>query len=87
MKLIEKIELHRLGALLGIYSKEELVIWLDTMMEGLVMSFLAGDKLEEIREELISLGYNPSDIKKIGPKPAHFTVSDPDNITIEFSEK
>lgn len=55
--------------------------------EGLVMSFLAEDKLEEIREKLTSLGYNPSDIKKIGPKPAHFTVSDPDNITIEFSEK
>lgn len=55
--------------------------------EGLVMSFLAEDKLEVIREKLISLGYSPSEIKRVAPKPAHFTVSDPDNIMVEFSEK
>lgn len=53
--------------------------------KGMFMSFTAGDRLDEIRERAISLGYAPSDIIAIGPKPKHFSVMDPDGVSVEFS--
>ena len=55
-------------------------------MHGMVMSYLAGEPLERIRERAIRLGYSPSDIAKEEPKPKHFTVKDPDGIVVEFTE-
>lgn len=52
--------------------------------KGMVMSFSAKDELEELREKAITLGYSPSEIITRGPKPAHFTVADPDGIIVEF---
>lgn len=52
---------------------------------GMVISFLACGGLAELRARAVELGYNPSDIMTIGPKPEYFTVSDPDGIVIEFS--
>ena len=55
-------------------------------VHGMVMSYLAGEPLERIRERAIRLGYSPSDIAKEEPKPKHFTVKDPDGIVVEFTE-
>lgn len=53
--------------------------------KGMVMSFKADEDLEVLRERLIALGCSPSDIIEKGPKPKHFTVTDPDGIVVEFS--
>ena len=53
--------------------------------KGMVISFLAETKLEELREKAVTLGYSPSEIMIKGPKPKHFTVIDPDGIAVEFS--
>lgn len=52
--------------------------------KGLVLSFETKD-LDSIRNKAISMGYETSEIIDISPKPKHFTVKDPDGITIEFS--
>lgn len=52
--------------------------------KGLVMSFAAEGELEALREKTCALGYAPSEIIAGGPKPAHFTVADPDGIIVEF---
>lgn len=54
--------------------------------EGVTISFLAAVDLVIIRDKAIELGYQPSNIIKQGPKPEHFSVKDPDGITIEFSK-
>lgn len=53
--------------------------------KGMVISFSADIELEELREKAITLGYSPSEIIDRKPKPKHFTVADPDGITVEFS--
>ena len=53
--------------------------------KGMVLSFSAKNELEELREKALTLGYFPSEIIAIGPKPKHFTVEDPDGIVVEFS--
>ena len=52
---------------------------------GMVMSYAAGESLEEIRARAEELGYSPSEITDMAPKPKYFTVLDPDGITVEFS--
>lgn len=53
--------------------------------KGMFISFSAGENLVELREKAVELGYFPSEIIVGGPKPNHFTISDPDEITVEFS--
>ena len=52
--------------------------------KGMVMSFQATEELETLREKAVKLGYAPSEIINHPPKPAHFTVKDPDGMTVEF---
>ena len=54
--------------------------------QGLVASFAAEGGLEGLRQKAAGLGYAPSEIFDHPPKPRHFTVPDPDGITVEFSE-
>ena len=70
-------------------TKLELIEFKDrekVQVKGMVMSYLAKEPLEMLREKAIMLGGSPSDIIKQGPKPRHFTVEDPDGITVEFTE-
>lgn len=53
--------------------------------KAMVMSYAAETELEALREKAVSLGYEPSEIVDQAPKPRHFTVADPDRITVEFS--
>ncbi len=53
--------------------------------KGMVMSFTAEGDLDALREKAIKLGYSPSEIILMEPKPKHFTVADPDGIIVEFS--
>ncbi len=54
-------------------------------VKGMVLSFSAEGPLEELRAKALELGYMPSEIIAKGPKPAHFTLKDPDEIIVEFS--
>ena len=51
---------------------------------GMTMCFLCDGSLEQLREEAIKLGYNPSDIFDKVPAPVNFTVLDPHGILVEF---
>ncbi|NMB30182.1 MAG: VOC family protein, partial [Clostridiales bacterium] len=42
-------------------------------------------ELDVLREKATKLGYSPSEIISMEPKPRHFTVADPDGIIVEFS--
>mgnify|MGYP001128271832 CR=1 FL=1 len=53
--------------------------------KGMVLSFLAEVDLEALRKRALELGYHPSEIIAQGPKPRHFTVLDPDRLTVEFT--
>jgi len=53
-------------------------------VKGMVMSFAAQEDLAVLRQRALDLGYSPSEIIAQGPKPAHFTVTDPDGIIVEF---
>lgn len=53
--------------------------------KGLVVSFLAGDALEDVHQKAQTLGYQPTELVDHPPKPKHFTVTDPDGICVEFS--
>lgn len=53
---------------------------------GMVFSFLAKKPLTELKEQSEVMGYLTSDIVSEPPKPAHFTVTDPDGLVIEISE-
>lgn len=53
--------------------------------KGLVISFQAEGDLAALRETALRLGHRPSEIVAQGPKPAHFTLPDPDGIVVEFS--
>lgn len=53
--------------------------------KGMVVSFAADEALPALRERAVELGYCPGEIIAQGPKPAHFTLSDPDGITVEIS--
>lgn len=55
------------------------------LTKGMVISFSVHDNLSDLRTHAIQLGYDPSEIISGGAKPDHFTVSDPDGITVEFS--
>lgn len=52
---------------------------------GMIVSFQTDDNLQELREKGIAMGYKPSGIVNLPPKPAHFTLADPDDIEVEFS--
>ncbi len=54
-------------------------------VKGMIISFSAEGELEDLRTKAIELGYLPSEIIINGPKPKHFTLSDPDGIIVEFS--
>ncbi len=54
-------------------------------VKGMAMSFTVNDELETVREKAIALGYSPSEVREIGPKPKYFMVMDPDGIPVEFS--
>ena len=53
---------------------------------GMVLSFSAEVDLKTLRGKALTLGYAPSEIIAAGPKPAHFTLLDPDGIVVEFCE-
>ena len=53
--------------------------------KGMVMSFSVSCELEKLRKKAVALGYDPSEVIERGPKPKHFTVTDPDGIVVEFS--
>lgn len=53
---------------------------------GMVFSFLAKRPLMELKEQSEAMGYLTSNIISGPPKPAHFTVTDPDGLIIEISE-
>ncbi len=52
---------------------------------GMTMSYTAEKSLEELRKYADELGYMPTEINDVGPKPAYFRVKDPDGIVVEFS--
>lgn len=54
-------------------------------VKGMVMCFKVEEDLEIVRDRVISLGYEPSEIIEGGPKPKYFHVADPDGIVVEFS--
>ncbi len=75
-------------------SKEETMIELiefegieTVQTKGLIMSYLVENDLEALREKALELGYSPSSIIDEGKKPKHFTVKDPDGISVEFGVK
>ncbi len=53
--------------------------------KGMVMSYAAVEGLEVLRARAEELGYSPSEITDVAPKPKYFTVLDPDGIVVEFS--
>lgn len=53
---------------------------------GMVFSFIADKPLTELKEQAQAMGYHTSDILSQPPKPAHFTLPDPDGLIIEISE-
>ncbi len=53
--------------------------------KAMVLAFEAGMELPVLREKAIELGYEPSEIIEMPPKPTFFTVFDPDGIMVEFS--
>ena len=53
-------------------------------VEGLVISFHAGEALDTIWEKARAMGYAPTEIYDNGPKPRYFHVADPDGVMIEF---
>ena len=54
-------------------------------VKGMVMAFHTDMPLDALRAKAIELGYAPSEIIDVPPKPAHFTVADPDGLVVEFS--
>lgn len=58
--------------------------WEPVKASGLVLSFLAEEPLEDLRQKALDLGYQPGEIMDEGPKPAHFKIPDPDGLTVEF---
>lgn len=82
---------HGKIAFLGISEGEtmlELVYFEGTptvSAQALTLSFSAeGKTLEEQRETALALGFVPSEVIQDGPKPAHFTINDPDGVQVEF---
>lgn len=53
---------------------------------GLTFSFKSKSPLNELRDKLISLGYNPSMIISKPPKPDYFTVKSMNDLKIEFTQ-
>lgn len=53
---------------------------------GMVISFLATKPLTELKEKAEAMGYLTSAIVSQPPKPAWFTVTDPDGLIVELSE-
>lgn len=54
---------------------------------GMVMSYTSAEPLNTLQKKAADLGYNPTEIIYSNPKPAHFRVTDPDGIVVEFSNK
>lgn len=52
---------------------------------GMTIDFLAKSDLESLRERLLNAGYGPTEIVDSPPKPAHFSVEDPNGINVEFT--
>lgn len=53
---------------------------------GIVFSFLADRPLAELKGQAESMGFRASEIESNPPKPAHFTITDPDGLVVEISE-
>ena len=53
---------------------------------GMVFSFLANKPLAQLKEQAAAMGFHASPIDSNPPKPAHFTVTDPDGLIVELSE-
>ena len=53
---------------------------------GMVLSFLADRPLAELRERAVAMGYPATAMVSQPPKPAHFTVTDPNGLRVELSE-
>lgn len=82
MDLIEKIEIYRLGALCGIYSKEELVSYLDSMIadlgdvpsEIIEASMLSNKDINDISDKLRELTWKVNDNKDLVNKQLLHTI-------------
>lgn len=53
---------------------------------GMVLSFVADQPLADLQKKAIMKEYETSDITAEPPKPAHFTITDPDGLFVEISE-
>ena len=91
LQMVNQIKLERGQIVFLANKKEETVLELiafkgeeTVQTKKLVMSYSADKPLEIIRTKAFDLGYSPSAIIKEGMKPEHFTVQDPDGITVEF---
>lgn len=54
-------------------------------VKGMVLSFQTNDSLDNLRNKVIQLGYEATEIIYHPTKPTHFRMNDPDHIIIEFS--
>lgn len=51
---------------------------------GMFISFSVEENMEDLRKKILELGYSPSEIFDLSPKPKYFRVEDPDGIIVEF---
>ena len=94
LKVVNRIHLPQ-GEIAFCTNKEE-----ETMLEfiqfphvkpihtsHMIFSFLTDISLELLREQMISLGYTPSEIINQPPKSPYLKVHDTNGIEIEFTQK
>ena len=82
MDFIEKIEIYRLGALCGIYSKQELIKYLDKLIydlddipcEIIEASMLSNKNINDISDKLIELTWQINDDKDLVNKQLLHTI-------------
>lgn len=53
---------------------------------GMVIGFVADRSLAALKEQAQVMGYQPSEIVSRPPKPAFFTMTDPDGLIVEIAE-
>lgn len=53
---------------------------------GMVIGFVADRSLAALKEQAQVMGYQPSEIVSQPPKPAFFTMTDPDGLIVEIAE-
>lgn len=82
MDFIEKIEIYRLGALCGIYSKQEVIKYLDKLIydlddipcEIIEASMLSNKNINDISDKLIELTWQINDDKDLVNKQLLHTI-------------